>query len=65
MDQELRWNQQVSYAMAKASKWILAFRHLAHPLNGVQSKLMHQLYNLVAVPKLTYAADVWYTPVCK
>ena len=24
---------------------------------------MQQLYNAVAVPKMTYAADVWYTPV--
>ena len=35
--QELRWNQQASYAVAKASKWILVFWHLARPLNGVQS----------------------------
>ena len=35
LDQELRWNQQASYAMAKASKWILVFRHLACPLNSV------------------------------
>jgi len=26
---------------------------------------MHQLYSAVAVPKLTYVADVWYTPVHK
>ena len=26
---------------------------------------MRQLYNAVAIPKMTYAADVWYTPVNK
>jgi len=26
---------------------------------------MRQLFNVVAVPKMAYAADVWYTPVSK
>ena len=26
---------------------------------------MRQLFNAVAVPKMAYAADVWYTPVSK
>jgi ribonuclease HI len=62
MDQELRWNHQADYALGKATKWTLAFRRLARPSTGIHPRLMRQLYNAVAIPKITYAADVWYTP---
>ena len=65
LDQELQWSHQASSAIAKASKWILAFRRLARPSTGVCPRLMRQLFNVVAVPKMVYAADVWYTPVSK
>jgi hypothetical protein len=39
------------------------YRRLAKKSSGVNSKLMRRLYLAVAVPKLTYAADVWYTPI--
>ena len=41
-------------------KWVMAFKQFAWPATGIQAKLMRQLYNSVAVPKLTYAAEVWY-----
>ena len=47
------------------SKWVLAFRRLAQPTTGVQPKLMRQLYIAVAVPKIAYVVDMWYTPVSK
>src|SRR6266481_4766709 len=65
VDQELWWNHQASGVLAKASKWVLAFRHLAQPSAGVCPSLMRQLYNSVAIPKMTYMADMWYTPISK
>jgi hypothetical protein len=65
LDQELHWNQQADYAIAKAAKWTLAFRRLARPAAGIRPKLMRQLYNSVTMPKMTYTADVWYTPIYK
>ena len=65
MDQELCWQHQASYTVVKASKWILAFCRLARPASGLQAKLMRQLYSTVAIPKLTYMADMWFTPVHK
>ena len=65
VDQELHWRQQANYVMAKASKWVLAFRRLAQPASGVKMQLMQQLYCVVAVPKITYTADIWYTPMVK
>jgi len=35
LDQELQWNHQANYAIAKASKWTLAAQQLAWPSNGV------------------------------
>ena len=65
LDQELRWSHQASGAIAKATKWVLVFRRLAWPSTGVCPRLMRQLFNAVAVPKMAYAADIWYTPVSK
>jgi len=51
--------------IANATKWILQFRRLTKPSTGVKAKLMRQLYISVAIPKMTYALDVWYTPPVK
>ena len=51
--------------MATAAKWTLQFRRLTKPSTGIRSRFMRQLYCTVAIPKFTYAADVWYTPVMR
>ena len=58
VDQELRWKQHATYATAKATKWVLAFRHLAHPSMGIHPCLMRQMFIAVTIPKMAYAADV-------
>jgi hypothetical protein len=63
LDEELRWKIQAEKAVAKAVKWTLLFRRLSKPSTGVQAKYMRQLYTAVAIPKFTYAADVWFTPI--
>ena len=35
LDQELRWSHQASSTIAKASKWVTAFRRLAQPSTGI------------------------------
>jgi len=62
MDQELQWRQHADYTLAKAALWTLAFWQLARPASGIKLRLMWQMYNMVAIPKITYAADMWYTP---
>ena len=39
---------------------MLAFNRLARTASKV--RLMQQLYYAVAIPKMTYAVDIWYTP---
>jgi hypothetical protein len=65
IDAQLRWKEQAQRATANATKWILQYRRLTRPSTGVGSKLMRQLYLAVALPKITYGLDVWYTPPFK
>jgi len=62
IDSQLRWKEQAQRATANATKWILQYRRLTRPSTGVGPKLMRQLYLSVALPKITYGIDVWYTP---
>src|SRR6266481_1312505 len=62
-DQELHWKEQAECVIAKATKWTLCARCLARPAMGILPHQMCQLYQAVAVPSFTYAADVWFAPV--
>lgn len=65
VDHQLRWNIQTHKAIAKATKWTLLFRRLTKVASGLSAKLMRRLYITVAIPKMTYGLDVWYTPPSK
>src|SRR6266481_5586537 len=65
LDQELRWREQAERVVARATKWALGARRLARPAMGISLRLMRQLYQAVALPCFTYAADVWFTPVTR
>ena len=62
VDSQLRWTNQTHEAIAKATKWVLLYRRLTKPSTGLSAKFMRRLYITVAVPKMTYGLDVWYTP---
>src|SRR6266481_3184361 len=64
-DQELHWKEQTDNVVAKATSWILCFQRLARPAMGIKSELMRRLFLAVAVPRFTYAADIWFTPICR
>ena len=57
----LSWKEQAQRAAANVTKWILQFRRLTRPATGVRGKLMRQLYLAVALPKIAYGIDVWYS----
>ena len=65
IDYQLKWKEQAQRATANATKWLLQFRRLTKTSTGVKPKLMRQLYLAVALPKITYGIDVWYTPPTK
>lgn len=62
VDSQLRWTVQTHEAIAKATKWILLYRRLTKPSLGLSASFMRRLYITVAIPKMTYGLDVWYTP---
>ena len=64
-DQELRWWEQVEHVTGTTAKWMLCFHCLTKPAFGIRSRFMRQLYYAVAVPRFTYAADIWYAPVTR
>ena len=41
---------------------ITKYRRLTCPSSGTCAKLMRHLYIAVALPRITYGLDVWYTP---
>src|SRR6266481_7662636 len=65
LDQELRWREQAERVVVRATKWSLSARRLARPAMGISPWLMRQLYQAVALPCFTYAADVWFTLVTR
>jgi hypothetical protein len=62
LDQELRWKEHVAYAIAKGTAYALQLRRLSSTTSGMPMKLACQLYQAVAILKMLYAADMWFTP---
>ena len=62
VDQELRWKEHTAYAIAKGASYAMLLRRLSSSSHGIPAKLIHQLYQTVAIPKMTYAASVWFQP---
>lgn len=63
INEHLQWKEQTAAALSKATQWISTFKRLGCVGGGISSRFLWQLYLVVAIPKLTYALDMWYTPV--
>ncbi|GLB41456.1 putative encoded by [Lyophyllum shimeji] len=62
-DSKLRWSAHLQKVAVSASWWSLQVAHLSRISGGMPPHRIRQLYNTVAVPAFTYAADIWYTGV--
>lgn len=60
-DPRLRWKAQHKHTTQSVEAWINLVRRLTQSASGVSAGGMQQLYLEVVVPKITYAAEVWYT----
>jgi len=47
LDQELRWNAHVNYALAKGTTWITQYRRLAKQMKGVSAKYMRRIHEKI------------------
>ncbi|KEP47828.1 ribonuclease HI [Rhizoctonia solani 123E] len=63
IDQELRWTAQSHRALAKSMAWASQLGRLARTNFGASPAIARKLYVSIAVPRFTYAADIWYRPV--
>ena len=61
LDPKLKWTAQTERAARTAEAWVNLVRRLARTSTGISAKGMRQLYLTIAVPRMTYAAEVWYT----
>ncbi|KAF8579193.1 hypothetical protein K439DRAFT_1360199, partial [Ramaria rubella] len=48
-----------AHSMAKGTDWVLQFRRLARPSQGMPHRYIRRLYNAVAVPRMLYVANVF------
>jgi len=62
VDSQLWWRIQENKVISKVTSYILMFHRLTHTSLGVWPRLMQLLYISVAIPKMTYALDMWYVP---
>ena len=62
LNSRLTWKAQHEKVCKKAVKWTAAFKRFTKAANGICMRDAHKLYNAVAVPKISYAADLWFCP---
>ena len=65
IDPKLHWSLQHKKAVAAATYWASRIGQLSKSASGLSTSGTKQLYNTVAVPRFTYGAEVWYTPLHK
>ncbi|CCA75678.1 hypothetical protein PIIN_09668 [Serendipita indica DSM 11827] len=63
IDQSLRWNKHQELVHTRAVKWTSLFSHIHRAFHGLPIRSGRQLFNSVAIPCITYATDIWYTPL--
>jgi len=60
LDSRLTWTAHHEKVREKAVKWTMAFKRFTRTASGMMMNEARKLYNAVAVPKITYAADLWF-----
>ncbi|KEP45725.1 putative reverse transcriptase from transposon X-element protein, partial [Rhizoctonia solani 123E] len=63
LDQTLNWRKQCDKALAKGMSWAGQLNRLARMSYGTPMKTARRLYLSIAVPRFSYAADIWYSLV--
>jgi len=62
LDSKLSWTAQQEKVRGTATKFTAAFRRYTKAASGIRPMEALRLYNAVAVPRICYAADIWYKP---
>ncbi|CCA76397.1 hypothetical protein PIIN_10390 [Serendipita indica DSM 11827] len=62
LDQQLQWNKHQELVHSRAVKWTALFSRIHRVARGLPLRMGRQLYQSVAIPRIQYAADIWFTP---
>ena len=60
LNSKLTWKAQHEKVREKAIKWMATFKQFTKAASGIHMRDARKLYNAVAVPKISYAADLWF-----
>jgi len=62
LNSKLNWNAQQEKVRGTATKFTAVFKRYTKAASGIQPTEVLKLYNTVTVPRICYAADIWYKP---
>ena len=62
LDSKLTWAAQHEKVRGTAAKFTSAFKRYTRAASGICPAEALRLYNAVAIPRISYASDVWYKP---
>ena len=62
LDVKLMWTAHHNHVLKRAVRWTALFCRMNKITRGLPQRCARQLYLAVAVPRITYAADIWYIP---
>jgi len=62
LDSKLNWSTQFEKVHEKAVKWTSVFKCYMKAASGIRMIDARKLYNMVAIPKICYAANIWFQP---
>ena len=62
-DPKLHWSLQHTKVLTVTSFWVSRIWLLSKSASGISTSGTKQLYNTVAIPRITYGAEVWFMPL--
>ncbi|EUC58976.1 reverse transcriptase, partial [Rhizoctonia solani AG-3 Rhs1AP] len=64
-DEKLMWREQRQAVLKKATVWAQLIRRVCRVNHGLKPGAVRRLHDAIFLPKVTYAADVWWEPTVK
>ncbi|QRV80136.1 Reverse transcriptase from transposon X-element protein [Ceratobasidium sp. AG-Ba] len=62
-DEGLRWGEQRAGVLKTGATWVNLLRRVSRTRHGLKPEAARRLHQAVFLPKVTYAADVWWEHV--
>ncbi|EJD45287.1 hypothetical protein AURDEDRAFT_124694 [Auricularia subglabra TFB-10046 SS5] len=62
LDRRLNYKKHAAQVNEKGARYVAQIRRVAHTTKAAKGEHVRRLYVAVALPKMCYAADVWFTP---